>query len=283
MYSSYPPAGRPTRPLLNSYGRGPKSPGRVTSDATTTTNEYRTNAGGSVVGGDYIHGRAVPTRRNTEEKRRPENTVVTNNNSIQIRRRLGSRTFGPLIITVANRGRFPTSLTARAGIRPPPLYTHTHTHTSRTTVIHRWMVRGRGDSVLLVPSRGSNADDYAYNVHIVNYVNSARHRRHQTLQPCPVTRPRVPRGRTVPVSLRPEPAAGRFGFPGGRLRRRRRSSAPVWPPYFHASLRFAFSFFAFKLDDAALQLYKDGDFGSYLDMEASISEQPEDFDGFQNE
>jgi len=116
--------------LLNSYGRGPKSPGRVTSDATTTTNEYRTNAGGSVVGGDYIHGRAVPTRRNTEEKRRPENTVVTNNNSIQIRRRLGSRTFGPLIITVANRGRFPTSLTARAGIRPPPLYTHTHTHSS---------------------------------------------------------------------------------------------------------------------------------------------------------
>lgn len=41
--------------------------------------------------------------------------------------------------------------------------------------------------------------------------------------------------------------------------------------------------FIFQLDDAALQLYKDGDFGSYLDMEASISEQPEEFDGFQNE
>ncbi|XP_060837402.1 FH1/FH2 domain-containing protein 3 isoform X1 [Rhopalosiphum padi] len=37
------------------------------------------------------------------------------------------------------------------------------------------------------------------------------------------------------------------------------------------------------LDDAALQLYKDGDFGSYLDMEASISEQPEEFEGFQND
>ncbi|XP_050443785.1 FH1/FH2 domain-containing protein 3 isoform X2 [Adelges cooleyi] len=37
------------------------------------------------------------------------------------------------------------------------------------------------------------------------------------------------------------------------------------------------------LDDAALQLYKDGDFGSYLDMEASITEQPEEFEGFQND
>ncbi|XP_033606352.1 uncharacterized protein LOC111861799 isoform X3 [Cryptotermes secundus] len=36
-----------------------------------------------------------------------------------------------------------------------------------------------------------------------------------------------------------------------------------------------------KLDDAALQLYKDGDYGSYLDLEASISEQQEEFDGFQ--
>lgn len=41
--------------------------------------------------------------------------------------------------------------------------------------------------------------------------------------------------------------------------------------------------YCFQLDDAALQLYKDGDFGSYLDMEASISEQPEEFEGFQNE
>ncbi|XP_050526357.1 FH1/FH2 domain-containing protein 3 isoform X2 [Daktulosphaira vitifoliae] len=39
----------------------------------------------------------------------------------------------------------------------------------------------------------------------------------------------------------------------------------------------------YTLDDAALQLYKDGDFGSYLDMEASISEQQEEFDGFQND
>ncbi|XP_017786528.1 PREDICTED: serine-rich adhesin for platelets-like, partial [Nicrophorus vespilloides] len=35
-----------------------------------------------------------------------------------------------------------------------------------------------------------------------------------------------------------------------------------------------------KLDDAALQLYKDGDYGSYLDLDASISEQQEEFDGF---
>ncbi|XP_030745970.1 uncharacterized protein LOC115874811 isoform X2 [Sitophilus oryzae] len=36
-----------------------------------------------------------------------------------------------------------------------------------------------------------------------------------------------------------------------------------------------------KLDDAALQLYKDGDYGSYLDLEASISEQQEEFEGFE--
>ena len=37
----------------------------------------------------------------------------------------------------------------------------------------------------------------------------------------------------------------------------------------------------FQLDDTALQLYKDGDYGSYLDLEASINEQQEEFDGFQ--
>ncbi|KAK9730180.1 Formin N-terminal GTPase-binding domain [Popillia japonica] len=36
-----------------------------------------------------------------------------------------------------------------------------------------------------------------------------------------------------------------------------------------------------RLDDAALQLYKDGDYGSYLDLEASISEQQEEFEEFQ--
>jgi hypothetical protein len=36
-----------------------------------------------------------------------------------------------------------------------------------------------------------------------------------------------------------------------------------------------------QLDDTALQLYRDGDYGSYLDLEASISEQQEEFDGFQ--
>ncbi|XP_043278309.1 uncharacterized protein Fhos isoform X2 [Venturia canescens] len=35
------------------------------------------------------------------------------------------------------------------------------------------------------------------------------------------------------------------------------------------------------LDDTALQLYKDGDYGAYLDLEASINEQQEEFEGFQ--
>ena len=36
----------------------------------------------------------------------------------------------------------------------------------------------------------------------------------------------------------------------------------------------------FQLDDTALQLYKDGDYGAYLDLEASIDEQQEEFDSF---
>lgn len=40
-------------------------------------------------------------------------------------------------------------------------------------------------------------------------------------------------------------------------------------------------YFDLQLDDAALQLYKDGDYGSYLDLEASISEQQEEFEEFQ--
>nr|CAD7438453.1 unnamed protein product [Timema bartmani] len=36
-----------------------------------------------------------------------------------------------------------------------------------------------------------------------------------------------------------------------------------------------------QLDDTALQLYKDGDYGSYLDLEASINEQQEEFEDFQ--
>ncbi|KYQ51219.1 hypothetical protein ALC60_09684, partial [Trachymyrmex zeteki] len=35
-----------------------------------------------------------------------------------------------------------------------------------------------------------------------------------------------------------------------------------------------------KLDDTALQLYKGGDYGAYLDLEASINEQQEEFEGF---
>lgn len=33
------------------------------------------------------------------------------------------------------------------------------------------------------------------------------------------------------------------------------------------------------MDDAALQVYKDGDYGSYLDLESSLAEQIEDIDG----
>ncbi|XP_035702235.1 uncharacterized protein LOC110852042 isoform X2 [Folsomia candida] len=35
-----------------------------------------------------------------------------------------------------------------------------------------------------------------------------------------------------------------------------------------------------QLDDTTLQLYKDGEFGQYLDLESTISEQQEDFEGF---
>ncbi|XP_049829302.1 uncharacterized protein LOC126267989 isoform X8 [Schistocerca gregaria] len=35
-----------------------------------------------------------------------------------------------------------------------------------------------------------------------------------------------------------------------------------------------------KLDDAALQLYKDGDYGAYLDLDASINEQQDEFENF---
>uniref|UniRef100_A0A1B6CX54 FH2 domain-containing protein n=1 Tax=Clastoptera arizonana TaxID=38151 RepID=A0A1B6CX54_9HEMI len=37
-----------------------------------------------------------------------------------------------------------------------------------------------------------------------------------------------------------------------------------------------------RLDDTALQLYKDGDYGSYLDLDASINEQQEEFEDFHN-
>lgn len=46
-------------------------------------------------------------------------------------------------------------------------------------------------------------------------------------------------------------------------------------------INLSFFLFVLQLDDTALQLYKDGDYGAYLDLEASISEQQEEFDGFQ--
>lgn len=35
-----------------------------------------------------------------------------------------------------------------------------------------------------------------------------------------------------------------------------------------------------QLEDATFQLYKDGDYGNYLDVEASINEQAEELEGF---
>ena len=34
-----------------------------------------------------------------------------------------------------------------------------------------------------------------------------------------------------------------------------------------------------QLDDATLQVYRDGDYGNYLDLESSLAEQAEDIDG----
>lgn len=37
--------------------------------------------------------------------------------------------------------------------------------------------------------------------------------------------------------------------------------------------------FILQLDDAAIQVYKDGDFGTYLDLESSLAEQSEEIEG----
>lgn len=38
-------------------------------------------------------------------------------------------------------------------------------------------------------------------------------------------------------------------------------------------------FLYFQLDDAAIQVYKDGDYGAYLDLESSLAEQAEEIEG----
>lgn len=38
-------------------------------------------------------------------------------------------------------------------------------------------------------------------------------------------------------------------------------------------------FVLLQLDDATLQVYRDGDYGTYLDLESSLAEQAEDIDG----
>lgn len=40
-----------------------------------------------------------------------------------------------------------------------------------------------------------------------------------------------------------------------------------------------FFLFLSQLDDASIQVYKDGDFGAYLDLESSLVEQSEEIEG----
>lgn len=40
------------------------------------------------------------------------------------------------------------------------------------------------------------------------------------------------------------------------------------------------TFMCFQMEDATFQVYKDGDYGNYLDVEASLNEQSEELEGF---
>lgn len=42
---------------------------------------------------------------------------------------------------------------------------------------------------------------------------------------------------------------------------------------------FTLSFSLTQLDDATIQVYKDGDYGAYLDLESSLAEQAEEIEG----
>lgn len=44
---------------------------------------------------------------------------------------------------------------------------------------------------------------------------------------------------------------------------------------------FVLSSSPLQLDDATLQIYKDGDYGVYLDLESSLAEQSEEIEGLQ--
>lgn len=39
--------------------------------------------------------------------------------------------------------------------------------------------------------------------------------------------------------------------------------------------------YLFQLDDATLQVFKDGDYGPYLDLDSTLGEQDEELDGLQ--
>lgn len=228
-----------------------------------------------------------------------------------------------MIITVANRGRFPTSLTASHRILPrsrrlptpspttittiTTTTTTTFTTTTTTTTTHTPIDRDRRcrllfsapyrpaayrclvcRPVVVIPRRYRTATTtlaitYYYYCNIIITVTAFRvTSRWNAAASCSHPPP------VVNILLKPlcllVYVVARF-----------RGALKVLNYYFCCCCFFFFhvlSFFVhfrvfflvvFQLDDAALQLYKDGDLGSYLDMEASISEQQEDFEGFQNE
>lgn len=41
----------------------------------------------------------------------------------------------------------------------------------------------------------------------------------------------------------------------------------------------SFTLLFLQIDDAAIQVYKDGDYGAYLDLESSLAEQAEEIEG----
>lgn len=60
---------------------------------------------------------------------------------------------------------------------------------------------------------------------------------------------------------------------------------PMSVSFSSASLLYSIYFFPFcgfpiKLEDATFQVYKDGDYGNYLDVEATLNEQSEELEGF---
>lgn len=51
------------------------------------------------------------------------------------------------------------------------------------------------------------------------------------------------------------------------------------PHFFVFNIQHLLYFLSFQLDDASLQVFKDGDYGAYLDLESSLAEQSEEIEG----